>query len=138
MNNEVYEKFADWLDALLENNEMPENTKAFNFNLYEDRVDDESDEKVYGIQIIAADRFDPDFDPFEDDSWACYEVWSSEEDIFYISLSDEEDQSGEHAQDIYIELVKEYLENGKYADILTSKPVGIGFVDGDLEIINKN
>lgn len=138
MNNEVYEKFADWLDSLLENNEMPENTKAFNFNLYEDRVDDESDEKVFGIQLIAADRFDPDFDPFEDNCWACYEVWTSEEDIFYISLSDEEDKSGEHAQEIYIELVNEYFENGKYADILTSKPVGIGFVDGDLEIINKN
>lgn len=130
MNNEVCEKFADWLDALLENNEMPESTKAFNFNLYEDRVDDESDEKVFGIQLIAADRFDPD-----DDSWACDEVWTSEEDIFYISLSDEEDKSGEHAQEIYIELIKEYFENGKYADILTSKPIGIGFVDGDIELL---
>lgn len=138
INTVVYEHFAAWLDALLENNEMPENTKAFNFNLYEDRIDEESDEKVYGIQLIAADRFDPDFDPYEDDSWACYEVWTSEEDIFYISLSDEEDKSGEYAQEIYIELVKEYFGNGKYADILTSKPVGIGFVDGDLEIINKN
>lgn len=129
MNNEVCEKFADWLDALLENNEMPESTKAFNFNLYEDRVDDESDEKVFGIQLIAADRFDPD-----DDSWACDEVWTSEEDIFYISLSDEEDKSGEHAEKIYVELVKEYLRNGKYAVTIARKPVGIGFVDGDLNI----
>lgn len=130
INTEVYEHFEAWLDNLLENNDMPENTEAFNFNLYEDRADDSSDEKVYGIQLIAADDFDSD-----DDSWACYEVWTSEEDVFYISLSDEEDQSSEHAQEIYIELVAEYLENGKYADILASKPIGIGFVDGDLEII---
>ena len=132
INTEVYEHFEAWLDNLLENNDMPDKTKAYCFNLYEDRVDNDSDEVVYGIQLIAADNFDPD-----DDSWACYEVWTSEEDIFYISLSDEEDQSGEHSQKIYIELVMEYLESGKYAGILNSKPIGIGFVDGDLEIIRK-
>lgn len=132
INTVVYEHFAAWLDALLENNEMPENTVAFNFNLYEDCADDSSDERVYGIQLIAADSFDS-----EDDSWACDEVWTSEEDIFYISLSDEKDQSGERAQEIYIEFVTEYLKTGKYADILESKPLGIGFVDGDLEILKK-
>ena len=134
INTEVYEHFESWLDNLLENNDMPEKTEAFNFNLYEDRADDSSDEKVYGIQLIAAEKFDPDD---EEGEWACYEIWSSEEDIFYIDLSDEEDQSGEHAQEIYIEIIREYLGNGKYADILTSKPIGIGFVDGDLEIIRK-
>lgn len=131
INTEVYEHFEAWLDNLLENNDMPENTKAFNFNLYDDSSAD-SEERVFGIQPIAAEKFDPDD---EEGEWACYEIWSSEEDIFYIDLSDEEDQSGEHAQEIYIEIIREYLESGKYAGILKAKPIGIGFVDGDLEII---
>ena len=55
MQTEIYEEFSHWLDSLLENNDMPENTVAFNFNLYEESEED----SVCGIQLIAADRFDP-------------------------------------------------------------------------------
>lgn len=33
---EIYSGFENWLDNLLENNDMPADTKAFNFNLYEE------------------------------------------------------------------------------------------------------
>ena len=50
-----------------------------------------------------------EFDAEDGGEWACSEVWSSEE---------------------------EYLENGKYKDILLeAKAVAMGFVDGDLEIL---
>lgn len=129
INTEVYEHFAAWLDALLENNEMPENTKAFNFNLYEESIED----SVYAVQLVACDTFNEN-----DSDWACEECWSSEEDIFCVELSDEEEKDWKAALSVIKGWTEEYLENGKYADILTSKPIGIGFVDGDLEILNKN
>lgn len=121
----MYISFTEWLDSLLENNDMPADTKAFNFNLYDETGD------VYSVQLIASDRFDP-----ADDEWACCEIWSSEEDIFYVDASDEEDKSPETFQKFISEIISDYLENGKYKYILTdSDGIGIGFVDGDLNII---
>ncbi|MDE5556357.1 MAG: hypothetical protein K2J32_01505 [Ruminococcus sp.] len=119
--DEIYSSFKEWLDNLLENNDMPADTKAFNFNLY-----DEGDE-VFSVQLIASDRFAPD-----DEDWACCEIWSSKEDIFCISASDEEDKSGETFQNFVSDMVIDYIAK---SDILSSVPVGIGFVDGDLNII---
>ena len=128
---EIYEHFAAWLDNLLENNEMPKNTAAFNFNLY----DENAEGLVYAMQLIASDRFDPDDESGE---WACYNAWSSEEDLFMLDFSDEEDQSFEYIQKVFTEFVNEYLENGKYKDILLdSQGIGIGHVDGDIDLIYK-
>ncbi len=126
---EIYEHFAAWLDNLLENNEMPKNTAAFNFNLYEESVEDH----IYGVQLIASEHFDKD-----DPDWPCDEVWSSEEDIFCVDTSDEEDTGWKHALALISEMCSEYLENGKHKDILLdSQGVGIGFVDGDIDLIYK-
>lgn len=121
---EIYSSFKEWLDNLLKNNDMPADTKAFNFNLY-----DEGDE-VFSVQLIASDRFDAD-----DDDWACCEVWSSEEDVFCVSASDEEDKSGETFQKFVSDMVIDYIRMGAYGDVLGFVPVGIGFVDGDLNVI---
>lgn len=125
---EIYEAFSEWLDTQLEN-DMPENTKAYNFNLYEESIEDH----IYGIQIVATDRFDEN-----DDEWACDEVWTSGEDIFCIDTSDEDDTGSQFALELISGLVREYLDSGQYADKLKSSlAVGIGFVDGDLDILYK-
>lgn len=125
---DIYEAFSEWLDSQLEN-DMPENTKAYNFNLYEESIEDH----IYGIQIVATDRFDEN-----DDEWACDEVWTSGEDIFCIDTSDEDDTGPQFALELITGLVREYLEDGQNADKLKSSiAVGIGFVDGDLDIIYK-
>lgn len=126
----IYEEFAHWLDDILENNDMPEETKAFCFNLYEESDEDH----IYGAQLIAAGVYDPED---KEGEWACDEVWSCEENIFTVETSDEDDTGWAHAQELIKEMVEEYLKNGKYADILSSaEAVAIGFVDGDLEIIS--
>lgn len=126
---EIYEEFEKWLDDLLENNNMPENTAAFNFNLYEESVEDH----IYSVQLIASERFDKD-----DPDWPCDEVWSSEEDVFCVDTSDEEDTGWKHALSLFSEMCSEYLENGKYkAVLLDSQGIGIGFVDGDIDLIYK-
>lgn len=127
MNNEIYEEFIHWLDDLLENNEMPDETKAFCFNLYEESAED----SVYSVQLVACEKFDAD-----DPDWACEECWSSEEDIFCIELSDETERDRKAAQQIFTGMASDYLAEGKYGKILTSKEaVGIGFVDGDIELV---
>ncbi|HBB70979.1 MAG TPA: hypothetical protein DCZ71_00020 [Ruminococcus sp.] len=131
IQTEIYEGFSAWLDDLLENNDMPGETAAFNFNLYEESED--SSEHIYGIQLIAADRFEE-----EDGEWACYEAWTSGEDIFCIDTSDEPDTGTQHAMELISEMVSEYLGSGKYREILTgTRAVGIGFVDGDIELLYK-
>lgn len=127
MENEIYNAFADWLNSLLEK-DMPENTKAYNFNLYEE------EDETYGIQLTASDRF------YENDGgeWACSEIYSSEEDIFYIDHSDEKNADRQRGMEFICSLINEYLKNGKYSDKLkNSKAVGAGFVDGDIEILFK-
>lgn len=126
----IYEEFAHWLDDLLENNDMPEETQAFCFNLYEESDTDH----IYGVQIIAAGEFDPDD---KEGEWACEEVWSSEENIFTVDTSDEDDTGWAYAQELIKEMVLEYMKNGKYSEVITGvKGAAIGFVDGDLEIIS--
>ncbi len=125
---DIYSEFVNWLDNLLENNEMPDETASFCFNLYEESAED----YVYAVQLVACEQFseaDPD--------WACEECWSSEEDIFCVELSDEAEKDCESAQKLIKGWVNDYLGSGKYNHILTAKPVGMGFVDGDLEIIRK-
>ncbi|MBQ8961706.1 MAG: hypothetical protein IJ071_10925 [Ruminococcus sp.] len=134
INIEVYEHFAAWLDALLENNDMPKETKAFNFNIYEDRSA-ETGEPLFTLQLIAAGAFDPED---RDGEWACEEVWSSEEDLFALDFSDEENADEKRVMEVYTELCSEYLEKGTYRSaLLSAEGIGIGFVDGDLELLTK-
>lgn len=118
----MYEELEEWLD-ILDLDNMPENIIAYNFNLYDG-------DGTYDIQLIGSDEFDE-----SDPDWACSEVYSSEEDICYIEITDEL-ENWEKAQKIFAEYVRKYLESGKYADVLKSaKAIGIGFVDGDIDLI---
>lgn len=121
--NDIYTEFENWLNTQLENG-MPAETKAFCFNLYEESAED----FVYSVQLVACNAFDEN-----DSDWACEEVWSSEEDIFCIELSDEQDRDCKSAQELIKSWVLEYMKD---CDILSAKPVAIGFVDGELELIS--
>ncbi len=127
---EIYSEFEIWLDELLDKAVIPEETSAFNFNFYEESEED----CIFGIQLIASDQFDED-----DDEWPCAEAWSSEEDIFYIDFSDEEKHSRDDAYAVMKSLVCSYLDGGKHRGMLKStKAVGAGFVDGELELVYRN
>lgn len=118
----MYEEIEEWLD-ILKLETVPEGIVAYNFNLYDG-------DETYDIQLIGSDEFDEN-----DPDWACSELYSSEEDICYIELNDEI-SDWEVAQKKFTECIKEYLDKGKYADILKSaKAIGIGFVDGDIDLI---
>lgn len=115
--------FSDWLDRTLEQ-KLPEGIIAFNFNLYEGA------EPTYDIQLIGSEEFDED-----DSDWACTDFFTTGEDICYITRT--EDIEPWHKGLGYItSMVKRYLGEGKNAYILKGAlAIGIGFVDGDIDII---
>lgn len=120
----TYEDFAKWLDKILEQ-EIPDGVIAFHFNLYE------GSENTYDVQIIGASQFDE-----EDPDWPCYhDLFSSGENIFYIDRISEI-AKWEQGLTLAVALVKDYLKQGKYAKkFLSSQAIGVGFVDGDTELI---
>jgi len=128
--DKIYNAFSEWLDSLLEN-DMPDNTKAYNFNIYDELDEDGNDIQTYGIQLIASDDFSED-----DDDWACSEIYSSQEDIFYIDHSDEDNIDSDSGLEFICGLIREYFNKGKYSDKLSKvQAVGAGFIDGDIKII---
>ncbi len=124
MNTQLQAEFSEWLSQYLAL-ELREQIKAFNFNLYEGEDD-------YHVQLIGSETL-----PEEDDDWACDEVFTTGEDVFLVSRK----QAGsewEEGLEFITKLVKWYLEHGNYANVLKRvKVVGIGFVDGNIDIIYK-
>ncbi|CAM3502123.1 hypothetical protein EDM52_22030 [Brevibacillus invocatus] len=120
---ENYKLFSNWLNHILEQ-EIPKGIKAFNFNLYE------GSGETYDIHLIGSDEFDED-----DSDWACTDYFSSEEDIFSIKRSGDI-QHWEQGLNYITMLVERYLKEGEFANILKSaSAIGIGFVDGDIDIL---
>ncbi len=118
----MYNKIADWLDNVL-NRDIPENVVAFCFNLYDDG------DEMWSMELIGAGQFDP-----EDDDWACDEI--TDFDTRAVPFSWKETAEWDEVLAEMGAVLKEYLSNGKNADILKSGAgVGIGFVDGDIEIL---
>ena len=118
----MYNKVSEWIDGVL-SAPVPDEVVAFCFNLYE------NDEYYWSMELIGAGRFDP-----EDQDWACDEVtdFNSRESLFTFQAECEWDE----ALQTMIDILKKYLNEGKYADLLKSqKGVGVGFVDGDIELL---
>lgn len=117
--------FFKWLDRILEQ-KLPEGIVAFNFNLYEGK------QGTYDIQLIGSEDFEED-----DEDWRCTDFFTSGEDVCCINRT-QAINAWEDALRYITELVGQYLNKGNKAHILKSaQAVGIGFVDGDVLIINR-
>ena len=112
--------FFVWLDSILKD-ELNNEIKAINFNLYED-----ADNK-WSIELVGTFSFNKD-----DEDWACDEVFATRDNPFMI----ERESDWKSMETFCIDLVNEYLSFGKYAGKLKEyQAIGIGFVDGDLYIL---
>ena len=121
-----YDDFEKWVDAALAV-ELPENIEAFCFNLYEDFNPYDDGKKLYSVEIIGSPSFDE-----TDEDWACDEVFNNRA----YPLCWKSDKSWEGVLEDTKSLVKRYLKEGKYASLLLSKKgVGVGFVDGNIELL---
>ena len=112
----------DWIDSIL-NTDIPDDVKAFCFNLYEEG------NGSWSMELVGAGRFDP-----EDQDWPCDEVtdFGSGNNSYKWDM----EAGWKDALAYVVDALKKYLEDGKYAELLKSKSgVGVGFVDGDLTIL---
>ena len=114
---------SNWINDTLKDKVITSDIVAFCFNLYE-----ESDGS-WAMELVGTQRFD-----LEDEDWACDEVtdFCSREDQYNWEMECE----WEEALEYMVNELKQYLSNGKYAALLKSKTgVGVGFVDGNIEIL---
>lgn len=126
--NEFAAAFGEWLDDVIPN-DLPEGTAALSFNVYEDH------DNYWSCEVVATNEFDAED---ETGDWACCEIShfdTREDKLFAWQQFDE--------FDVILEKLKyalsRYLENGKKAGIMKETAgVGIGFVDGDLELVYVN
>ena len=124
-NMNVYVTFSNWIDKHL-SNDLPNSVVAINFNLYE------GSEETYDVQIIGSDSFDED-----NDDWACGEIYTTGEDVFFVPRT-KHIAEWEEGLSFITALVEKYLREGKYANKLKNyEAVGIGFVDGDITILHR-
>lgn len=118
----MYSEIQEWLDSVL-NTEIPEGTKGFIFNLYDD------EDGQWSLELVAASRFDEN-----DPDWGCDEItdFGTRDEPF----SWEEETGWEAVQEEVSDALAEYLAGGEYAGVLKSvEGVGVGFVDGELELL---
>lgn len=114
--------FIIWLDKILEE-ELPKGIKAICFNLYENA------NNKWSIEFVGASSFDE-----EDQDWACDEVFTTRDNPFVI----EKESDWNIILDLFTNKINDYLKNGKHSDKLKNYlAIGIGFVDGDLDILYK-
>lgn len=115
-------KFEIWLNQILNDN-LPNDIKAINFNLYED-IDNK-----WSIELVGTSNFDEN-----NDDWACEEIFNTREKPYVIT----KESNWKSIEKEFTDLINEYLKNGKYANKLKQyEAVAVGFVDGDLNIIYK-
>lgn len=116
-------ELSKWINKYL--NDVPSNAIAINFNIYE------SEQDTYDIQLIATDVFDED-----DEDWACEEIFSTKEDLFTIHIN-EQIKHWEDALAYIKNMIEECLKcNGNIDYLKNMQGIGVGFVDGDIELIN--
>ncbi len=124
------QSFTSWLNKSLAQN-VPDSVKAFCFNLYESAFVDEA---KFGVELIGAGKFDRD-----DPDWPCYEVWEPETRGINIPISYSGDEWELCLQRIKTLVLKQLeTETSTIRKLKSTRAVGIGFVDGDLEIIWKS
>lgn len=118
----MYTRIEEWLNEVLDQ-EIPAASRAFCFNLYDDG------ENEWSMELIASSSFD-----LEDDDWGCDEL--TDLGTRDIPLSWEKEAEWEEILADAASALKQYLAHGKYADILKAREgVGVGFVEGDIEIL---
>lgn len=113
---------AEWIDFVLQQ-EVPTDVVAFCINLYDDG------DNNWSMELVGTESFDAD-----DSDWPCDETtdFGTIENPFRWNKEAEWDGVLEET----ICALKSYLDNGKRASVLKMKKgVGVGFVDGDVEVI---
>ncbi len=121
------DEFRRWLETGLDI-DIPEDVKAYSFNLFEPAFEEGV---KFGVELIGASAFDPD-----DPDWACDEVWEPAQRQLSIPI----EYSGD-TWEVCLERMKALALAFLTSDCASARKlkskagVGMGFVGGDLEIL---
>ena len=123
------QEFHTWLKQGLQS-VLPEEIKAFSFNLFEPAL---VDGVKFGIELVGAGEFDEN-----DSDWACDEVWEPEQRQLNIPI----EYSGDNWESCLKKmksLINDTLQanQGAVSKLKNVQGIGVGFVDGDLEVVWK-
>ena len=103
--DQTFTLFSKWLDSILKK-ALPNDIKAFNFNIYE------GTKNTYDIELIGSNEY------IEDDyDWACSDYFTTNDNLLFIK-KEESIINWEDGLKYFKELVRRYLNSGKYAKIL--------------------
>lgn len=122
----LFDEVSEWLNDVLKDvlaTGIPNEITAFGFNLYDDS------DYNWSMELIGTSEFD-----MNNVDWLCNEVtdFDTRDEPFQWNKKAEWE---EILHDITC-VLKEYLKSGKYASVLKAKSgIGVGFVDGDVEIL---
>ena len=117
-----YDLFERYVDTALENN-IPDGAIAIYFNLYDDSG------SKWSMEIVGTSAFDA-----ENSDWACEELTDFHTRNKPLSWNETAEWDKILAE--VSDAVRRYLRSGRYAAKLrTLCGIGVGFVDGDLMII---
>ena len=126
----TFEKnLKDWLDKSLQE-KIPEEVKALNFNLYEPAG---IDDIKFGIELIGSSNFDE-----KNSDWACEECWEPTQRQLVIPISCSSDD-WRTCQEVITEYLARYINSEFQKSKIKNQiiAIGVGFVDGDLDVIYK-
>ena len=120
-------EFKNWLQLGLQP-DLPDEIEAFSFNLFEPAL---VDGVKFGVELIAAGEFDEN-----DSDWACDEVWEPVQRQLHIPL-EYSGESWEECLEKMKKLITYTLQDNQdfVSKLKIGKGIGVGFVDGDLEIV---
>ncbi len=119
----MYNEINAWLNAVLQQ-PIPREVAAFCFNLYE------MEQNQWSMELIGTEVFD-----LEDMDWACEEV--TDFGTRNHPLIWNQEAKWEDVLEEMIQILHTYLKTEPYAEKLKSrKGIGIGFADGDIEILS--
>ncbi|MBR7746293.1 hypothetical protein [Undibacterium baiyunense] len=118
------EEFKQWIDSCFQQT-IPNSVVAFSFNLFE--VAETNDVK-FGIEMVGTASFDED-----DSDWACDEVWGPEvrqTPIPKLFSGDDWEECLINVKSLLQSYIKSHSGTEKF-----KQGVGIGFVDGEIEVL---
>jgi hypothetical protein len=120
-----YILFSRWFNSI-KKLEIPDDIVAINFNLYE------GSNNTYDIQLVGTNEFDEN-----DEDWACTNYFTTGENIFFIKRK-YEIKKWQQGLAYIKKIIKKYLNENNIKDTFKKiKVIGLGFVDGDIEIISR-
>lgn len=121
---EFEDRFRNWLERALTDG-VPPSVIAFCFNLFEHV----GDSGRYGIELVGTSEFAPN-----DPDWPCEEIWEPADRKIEIPASYCSASWSECLKKMK-NLVQNSLEVGEPPLLRSVQGIGIGFVDGELELL---